>query len=609
MCGIFALLNNKTTFNNKTIENSFNKLNARGPENSKFEIHANKLILGFKRLAINGLTDESNQPITIDGVKLICNGEIYNYKILFRQLYETNKIKPQTGSDCEVIIYLYKLYGIEQTLRLLDGVFSFVLYDYSDVNYDPKIFVARDPFGVRPLYMMRKHQNINDNKNFYNNSNITHENIIGFASEIKALHPILYSGKDLLLYNSKINTFNNDKIYNGVYKSYEIVPFEPGTYSIYSIDFKVNAEWKNIIQNRKYISTNFPCTMLSYNYIENIDDIYHQIVYNLELAVMKRVVETTDRPIVCLLSGGLDSSLITAFVKKHYNGELKTFSIGMKGSPDLKYAKIVADYLQTNHTEINVSEDDFFNAIPKVIETIESYDTTTVRASVGNYLVGKYISENTDAKVVFNGDGSDELTGGYLYFLNTPSSIEFDKECRRLLTNIHTFDVLRSDRCISCHGLEPRTPFLDRTFVNYYISLPINLRNPLTSNIQTQICEKQLLRTSIQKVYPYLLPFNVLWRTKEAFSDGVSGNTGSWYEIIQQKLQSSNIEYDVNKKYIHNNPTTAEQQYYRKIYDKFYYGTEKCIPYFWMPKYVDTDDCSARTLKIYNTRKNNHQIL
>jgi len=590
MCGIFALLNNKTTFNNKTIEKAFNVLNTQGPEYSNFELHTNKLFLGFKRLAINGLTNEPQQPITIDGIRLICNGEIYNYKILFNELYKSNKILPQTGSVCEVIIHLYKLYGIEQTLRLLDGVFSFVLYDYSDVNCDPKIFVARDPFGVKPLYMMRKQQNIYDDKNIYNNSNITHENIIGFASEIKTLHPILYSDKDVLLYNSKINTFNNDKIYNGVYKSYEIVPFEPGTYSIYSIDFKVNAQWKNIIQNKKYICTNFPCTMLNYNYMESIDEIYRQIVYNLENAVMKRVMGTRDRPIVCLLSGGLDSSLITSFVKKHYNGELKTFSIGMEGSPDLKYARFVADHLQTNHTEITVTEDDFFNAIPNVIETIESYDTATVRDSVGNYLVGKYISENTDASVVFNGDGCDELTGGYLYFLNSPSSIEFDKECRRLLANIHTFDVLRSDRCISCHGLETRTPFLDRTFVDFYLSLPINLRNPLISNIRSQKCEKQLLRSSIQTVYPRLLPYNVLWRTKEAFSDGISCNPGLWYEIMQRKLQSINIKYDDKINYIHNNPTTVEQQYYRKIYDKFYYGTEKCIPYFWMPKYVDADD-------------------
>ena len=131
----------------------------------------------------------------------------------------------------------------------------------------------------------------------------------------------------------------------------------------------------------------------------------------------------------------------------------------MKGSEDLINAKIVSEYLKTDHTEIILTPDEFFNAIPEVIKTIESYDTTTVRASVGNYLIGKYISKNTDIKVVFNGDGSDELTGGYLYFLKSPDNISFDKECKNLLNNIHYFDVLRSDKCISSHGLEPRTPF------------------------------------------------------------------------------------------------------------------------------------------------------
>jgi len=599
MCGIFAILNNKSSFDNSYIEDAFNLLNARGPESSKFNTYSDKLILGFKRLAINGLNIASDQPITINGITLICNGEIYNYKCLYKELYESHNIIAKTDSDCEVIIYLYKIYGIEQTLRLLDGVFSFILYDNSDITTDTKIYIARDPFGVRPLFILRKQQNVNNDKNIFNNSNVTKENIIGFSSEMKALYPIYSKGGQSLMYTSKLNIFNNTKSKeNSVYKSFEIIPFEPGSYSKYTFAFKVNSEWKNQVQNKKYISTCFPSTMLNFNYENHMDHIYDKIVFHLENAVKKRVVGTSDRPIVCLLSGGLDSSLITAFVKKHYDGELQTFSIGMKGSEDLKNAKEVADYLQTKHTEVILTEDEFFNAIPNVIKTIESYDTTTVRASVGNYLIGKYIKENTDAKVVFNGDGSDELTGGYLYFLKSPSSIEFDNECRRLLENIHYFDVLRSDRCISSHGLEPRTPFLDRTFVNYYLSLPIKLRNPLTSNITSFPSEKNLLRKAIEYKYPDLLPQNILWRTKEAFSDGVSGNSGSWFEIIQKKLSVINIKN--TSKLQHNIPTTNEQIYYRNIYDSHYFGTEKCIPYFWMPKYVDAHDCSARTLKIYD---------
>ena len=190
----------------------------------------------------------------------------------------------------------------------------------------------------------------------------------------------------------------------------------------------------------------------------------------LNAAVMKRVVGTSDRPIACLLSGGLDSSLTTALVNKYYKsvgGELETYSIGMEGSEDLRHARIVAKHLGTKHTEIIMTPEQFFEAIPDVIRDIESYDTTSVRASVGNYLIGKYIAEHSKAKVILNGDGSDELTGGYIYMLKAPDSIEFDRECRRLLSDIYLFDVLRSDKSMSCHGLEPRTPFLDKYFVDY----------------------------------------------------------------------------------------------------------------------------------------------
>ena len=247
-------------------------------------------------------------------------------------------------------------------------------------------------------------------------------------------------------------------------------------------------------------------------------------------------------------------------------------------------AKQVAEYLDTTHTEIEVTSAEMFDAIPEVIENIESYDTTTVRASVGNYLIGKYISNETDAKVVFNGDGSDELTGGYLYFLKTPSSIEFDSECRNLLENIHMFDVLRSDRCISRHGLEPRTPFLDRTFVNYYLSLPINLRNPMTSKISNNVCEKQLLREAVTHVYPELLPHNIVWRTKEAFSDGVSSSNESWFETIQKKHED-------------------EKKYYKSIFHNFFKGHYDVVPYYWMPRFVKASDASARTLDIYKKAK------
>ena len=206
---------------------------------------------------------------------------------------------------------------------------------------------------------------------------------------------------------------------------------------------------------------------------------------------IKRVI-TTDRPIACLLSGGLDSSIVASIVSRIYDKPLETYSIGLEGSEDLKYAREVAKHIKSNHTEVVVSEEDFFAFIPKVIQMIESYDTTTVRASVGNMLISQYISETSDAKVIFNGDGSDELMGGYLYMNHAPDSLEFDNECKRLLKNISKYDVLRSDRSISTQGLEPRTPFLDRDFVMFYLSIPSNYRFE-TNKKQ----EKYLFRKSI----------------------------------------------------------------------------------------------------------------
>ena len=303
-------------------------------------------------------------------------------------------------------------------------------------------------------------------------------------------------------------------------------------------------------------------------------------------AVKKRLL--SDRPIACLLSGGLDSSLITSIVvqltKQKSKTKIETFSIGLPGSTDLKYAKIVANYLGTKHHEILVTEDKFFDAIPEVVKIIESYDTTTVRASVGNYLVSKYISEHSKAKVIFNGDGSDELTGGYLYFHKAPNNLLFDYEVKTLLSNIHYFDVLRSDRSISSCGLEPRTPFLDKTFVSNYLSIPLIYR------IEKGM-EKKLLRDSFQE----FLPTEVLYRTKEAFSDGVSGTERSWFEIIAERLKSIDIPIlDFNNEYL--TPRTKEQMYYRYLFEKEYSGREKIIPYFWMPKWSNTTDPSARTL-------------
>ena len=239
-----------------------------------------------------------------------------------------------------------------------------------------------------------------------------------------------------------------------------------------------------------------------------------------------------------------------------------------------------------------------FNAIPEVIQAIESYDTTTVRASIGNYLIGKYIAANSDAKVIFNGDGSDELFGGYLYMNKCPDDIEFDKETRRLLKDIHLFDVLRSDKSISSNGLEPRTPFLDRTFVNYILSIPPYFRNH--NNFQQS--EKYLLRTSFNKLYfkdyteKQILPDEILWRRKEAFSDGVSSQGRSLFTILQEFI--SDYYHEKNSE-SYKPCIELEKMYYKEIFDDKFPNLSHILPYFWMPKYTDATDPSARTLDVY----------
>lgn len=569
MCGIFSLLNSdEYSTNNTFVKDQFLKGQGRGPESSKLEKICIKCIFGFHRLAINGLNPESDQPIVINDIGLICNGEIYNYK----ELYQMMNITPKTSSDCEVIIHLYMKYGMEQTLQMLDGVFAFVLCDFRCHETECKLFVARDPYGVRPLYMLRP-------KNIHMQTG--HSKLFGFASEIKCL-----------------NEFFN----NGLVVTHTIEHVKPGTFSMFNLPMTVCANWipEPSFWEKTYHRQGFTSVMIK----EEISDTLKNIQKYLSSAVKKRVL-TTERPIACLLSGGLDSSLITALVVEEHklqnpsSAPLETYSIGLSGSEDLKYAKIVAEYLGTNHTEIVVSEQDFLDAIPEVIYTIESYDTTTVRASIGNYLLGKYISENSEAKVIFNGDGSDELCGGYLYMHMAPDAIEFDRECRRLLNDIYMFDVLRSDKCISSHGLEPRTPFLDRSFVQYYLSIHPDVR----FHAVNKQCEKFLLRTAFsQENYlnnegKQLLPDIVLWRTKEAFSDGVSGSSvRSLYQIIQEHASTiiqDNIHSD------HNPCDTDEKTLYRSIFRESYPNMDGIIPYFWMPKYVEAKDASARTLSIY----------
>lgn len=547
MCGIVFTTNASGITLEQTAAMT-RKLVARGPEGERVVEYRGLGNLGFTRLAINGLHESGMQPMAVSGTMWVCNGEIYNW----RELAERYGISNPSGSDCGILGPLYRKFcdlgiPLEGFFRALDGVFAIVILDLEKGRW----IVGRDPYGVRPLYM-----------------GVTAAGGYAFASELKAL-----TGHCSRIDPFKPGTFLESG--GGVVRSYHTIPC--GLNPLYSA-----AGGK-----------------------EGGSAAYEAIRTALTVAVKKRMM--TERPCAALLSGGIDSSLIASLVARELRAAgappLKTFSIGMEGSTDLKYARKVASWIGSDHTEIVMTAEDFFAAVPAVIQDIESFDTTTVRASVGNWLVAREIARRSDCKVVFNGDGSDEIFGSYLYFFNAPSDEAFDEESVRLLEDIHAFDVLRSDRCISSHGLEPRTPFLDKAFVATVRSVAAAWRRPLKG----KRVEKEILRAAF--MMSGLLPFDVLRRQKEAFSDGVSGTEKAWYLSAQEKaavVLGNSWKENVAERWPHMTPSTAEQAYYRSIWDKNYGGSgaEKCIPYFWMPRWCEgATDPSARTLAVYTVEE------
>jgi len=548
MCGIFLYIQKLKQISKERelqIVKSFDKIKNRGPDNSKLT-RINNMMFGFHRLSIMDKRSLGNQPFQYNNITLICNGEIFNYK----EIIEEYRIRCFSKSDCEVILHLYELYKQQNNndeeimyklCNKLDGEFSFCLYD----DNNKKTFISRDPYGVRPL--------------FYNQDSLKY---IVFSSEMKGLYDL---------------SENNEN---------QIRQFIPGKYMIYDNNREM------IVSYNKYITD----LLL----IKKVDHVEEEILKNINKifkeAVYKRIM--SDREICCLLSGGLDSSLVASIVcSKFEPNTVKTYSIGLKGSPDLYYSQIVADHIKSDHTIIELSEEEFLNSIEETIKIIESYDVTSVRASVGNYLVSKYIKDNSNCKVVFNGDYSDEILGGYIYFNKCDDKDEFNIETKRLITNICYFDSLRSDRSVSQNGLESRVPFADKKFIEYIFSINPELKLAKTNNY----IEKYLLRKAFSN--DNLLPDEILWRQKEAFSDGVSSQKRSWFEIIKEYISKkiTDDEFE-NKKndFLINKPITKEAYYYRKIYNKYYNNTDQVIPYYWLPKYSDgATDPSARTLNNY----------
>ena len=541
MCGILFYLRHQSDIINEcgfNIEHSINTLIERGPDMSRI-MRLNEMEFGFTRLAINGLTELGMQPFILEDCVLICNGEIYNYEELSRY-YD---IPLSTGSDCEIIIPLYRKIG-DEIFNKLDGVFALILYD----KINNEVYISRDPYGVRPLFIG------------YNNNGS-----LFVSSEMKAI----------------CNSCNYLK------------QFPPSNYCKIVVDNYITDDVNKTYYNITYNQYNSKLWIYNNN---NNEDIYYNINELLHQAVNKRMM--SDVEVGCLLSGGIDSSLICGLVNK-YNKlskskiKLKTFSIGLEGSPDLKYAKIVADYLQTEHYEIIITEEDVVKCIDDVVCATETYDITTIRASVGNYLLGRYIKNHTNCKVIFNGDGADEIFGSYKWLSKIESRYEFNLENNKLLNNIHFYDVLRSDRSMAGNGLEARTPFLDKELVRYIMSINPELKMHNSGNN----IEKYLLRMAFDD--EKLIPEEVLWRNKEAFSDGVTANTRSLFNIIEEYIDK---EIPDNQYLLYKDKykcISKEHYYYIKIFIKYFGGHLNIIPDLWMPpkKYLgNVIDPSARLL-------------
>ena len=524
MCGIFAAIGTKK--DKGFLKEQFAKIKHRGPDHSEYMIVDDTIDLGFHRLAINGQSAESNQPFFIEGIWLIANAEVFNHQ----ELAKKYNFKMQSQSDCEVIIHMYKQFGIERTIKELVAEFAFLLYD----TIEDEIIITRDHLGIRALYIGEDQQGG-----------------IYIASEAKAI--------------SFCQSFEQ---------------FPPRHY------------WKSSDQSyTQYHELEFAkhSDQREKTHLDQIKRLFTK-------AVEGRMM--SERKIGCLLSGGLDSSLVSAIVARASEdpSSIETFSIGLEGSPDLIAAQKVADHIGTKHHSVVFKEEQFLNALRDTVYITGSFDVTTIRASVGHQLISNWIKDNSDVKVVFTGETIDEM-GSYLYFQQAPSAAAFQEEAIRLLKDIHYFDMLRGDRSISSAGLEARVPFADKEFVEYYMGIEAEQR---IFDGESRI-EKYLLRKAFAK--DDLLPSEVLWRRKNGFSDSVSQKKKSWSTIIIEYVDSiiSDEEYMIEReRFTHDTPKTKEAYFYRKVFESYYGEFDASTPYQWLPKWCgEVTDPSARVLEIY----------
>lgn len=510
------LFYNKIDKEESIVINNFEKLKHRGPDASNYIIKG-PIFMGCHRLSITNLNENGIQPFEKDSVFLICNGQIYNYKELAT---EYNIPIEHLRSDIDIILYLYFILEPTVLLNKLDGDFAFVLYD----SINKKTLVGRDCIGVRPLF-------------------------IGYSKQI----PIAYS--------SEIKGMND------IVDSIQVFP--PQCYSI-------NGE------------------IYSYMNLQNMknkekDEDNEEIVSLLKTAVVKRIDES-DRPVAFLCSGGLDSSIILSIANEYLQkqtspNKIHIFSIEFidekQGiSYDAFYAKKLGKILNVEHTVVSFNINDIEKHLPEIIYHLETYDPNTIRASIPMFILAKYIKENTDYKVILSGEGVDELFCGYSYFEKTDNTEYIELESKRLVNNLHMFDVLRADRCFNSQGLEIRVPFLDKKVVEWALSLSGSIKKIING------VEKKVLRDAFS-FYPELVETDIIGRQKEKMSDGC----GFSYipSLLNWIMNQSNQENDgtpinLSKK------ENIERLFYREMFDKCYdyIKNEHLIVKREMPEWCET---------------------
>ena len=506
MCGIVCAFDLKTpseSLRPKVLEMS-KKIRHRGPDWSGI-YSDNKAILAHERLAIVDPTS-GQQPIYNNdkSIVLAANGEIYNHLELRKKF--SNDYEFTTGSDCEIIIALYEMMGMD-LLNHLNGIFSFAIYD----SVKEKYLVARDHIGIVPLYI-----------------GWDFNGTLFVASELKSLE--------------------------GVCNKIELFP--PGHYLIDGNDKPV--QWYGN-QWRDYNNVKNNNTSVKDLHDALSDSVHRQLMSDVPYGVL--LSGGLDSSITSALAKKFSSKRIeTGDKQKAWWPQLHSFSVGLEGSPDLKAAKLVADHIGTIHHEIKFTIQEGLDAVREVIYHLETYDITTVRASTPMFLMARAI-KSLGIKMVLSGEGADELFGGYLYFHKAPNAREFHNETIRKLDKLHQYDCLRANKSLAAWGIEGRVPFLDKEFINVAMNI-----NPKDKMINSEKMEKWVLR----KAFEQYLPESVVWRQKEQFSDGVGYSWIDALKDAAEKYVSDDQIKNAHFRFQSQTPKNKEEFYYRSIFEEHF---------------------------------------